>query len=252
MKPDATLSDIRTEMDARYKNGTGAYERELAFDRLRTDEIFRVVRALAEWGTHKGPLHTLDVGSGVGGIAEYWPHHDIVGVELSGVAVEQARQRFPDVRYECSAIEEWKTDDKFSMVVAVETIEHWSDVDRALDVIRGCMHTLAPLIVTSPNRDSLHCRIGNKLKINVPYCSRDHTHEFGFQELIDRVTAHGFRIQASAGVLCAPYWALEQSLGTTIRSFTDKDEEVNRWLIDIGRTMPPEYAFLQAHRFVAI
>src|SRR5689334_25365446 len=104
MKPDATLADIRSEMDARYKKGVGAYERELAFDRMRTSEIFLTVLELATdrlRDDEQSKVRTLDVGSGAGGIAEYWPHDNIVGVEISSVAVAQAREKFPTVHYEC-------------------------------------------------------------------------------------------------------------------------------------------------------
>lgn len=254
MKP-RSLDEIRTEMNQRYGKGLGAYEKELPFDRLRTEEIFNAVLELATDRLRDDALQelrTLDVGSGIGGIAEYWPHRNIVGVEISEVAVAQARQRFPDVRYECSAIEDWKSDEKFPLVVAVETIEHWSDVNQGLDAIRACMPENGVFVLTTPNRDSLHCRIGKKLKLEVPFCSRDHTKEFGFEELIDTVRRRGFLLSASRGVHLAPYWALEAQLGVSIRSLTDKDDEVNGWLNEIGRDMPPKYAFIQAHRFVAV
>lgn len=255
MQHARSIDDIRKEMNQSYSKAAGPYEIELPFDRLRTEMLRREVLILAQmmWSgslTHEKP-HTLDVGSGAAGIAEYWPHKNIVGVEISQVAVDKARARFPEVTYICSAIEDFWSDKPFQMAVAIETIEHWSDVDRGLEVIRKSLVPGSAFIVSSPNRDSLHCRIGKKLRLDVPYCSYEHTHEYGFHELIDLVAKHGFDLEHSQGVGLYPYWALEAQLGPSIRALTDKDEEVNLWLNELGHYVPPEYAFLQVHAFKA-
>ena len=106
------------------------------------------------------------------------------------------------------------------------------------------------LVLTTPNRDSLHCRISRKLGIGEPpYCAVEHIHEFGYEELIKTVEKAGFRHEIDRGVFLAPYWTCEKVFGHAIRKLTDEDAEINAWMHDIGACMPTQYAFIQCHRF---
>jgi hypothetical protein len=91
--------------------------------------------------------------------------------------------------------------------------------------------------------------MARKFGFEAPICSHDHIHEFGYRELIEAVQSVGFRHDRAMGVHFQPYWSLEHVLGHRARKLTDNDEEVNNWLIDIGKRCP-EYAFIQCHRFV--
>lgn len=139
-------------------------------------------------------------------------------------------------------------DASVDMVISIESIEHWCDVDAALAGIRRVLKPHGALILTTPNRDSLHVRMGRKLGIQMPYCANDHTHEFGYEELDTLVTGAGFRKEAETGASFAPYWALEGAIGTRMRHLTDNDEEVVQWLNAIGRRCP-EFAFCQIKAF---
>lgn len=139
-------------------------------------------------------------------------------------------------------------DASVDMVISIESIEHWCDVDAALAGIRRVLKPHGALILTTPNRDSLHIRMGRKLGIQMPYCAIDHTHEFGYDELDTLVTGAGFRKEAETGASFAPYWALEGAIGHRMRHLTDNDEEVVQWLNAIGRRCP-EFAFCQIKAF---
>jgi len=249
-----STSDVKTMMDERYAAGT-AYKSALPFDLLRGNNIRDTTLSLCDrFGEVINPtVRTLDVGSGQGGIAAFWPHHNIVGVEISEVAVKLAREAYPAVKFVCCAIEKFELGAgmaPFDLVVAQESIEHWTDVPKGLQAIHQAMRPHATFVLTTPNRDSLHNRIRRKLgKGEAPYCSTDHVHEFGFQELIDTVQSHGFTLEKSAGVGLLPYWTLEDVFGSRIRELTDADEEVVEWFETIGRSAPPEFCFIQAHRF---
>lgn len=244
-----STEQIRAMMDERYAAGDDAYELRLPFDALRMTEIYRVVLDLVHGDLRH--CRTLDVGSSTAGIVRFWPHQDIVGVEISAEAVKTARTKFPNVDYRVGSIEDWSPNpgEQFDLVVAVESIEHWQDAGRGLDAIHRAMSPGGMFVMTTPNRDSLHCRIGKKLGIKVPKISYDHVHEFGYMELIEFVERHGFVCEESRGVHCAPYWALEEKLGIAVRELTDNDVEVNNWFNDIGSSMPAQYAFIQCHRF---
>jgi len=262
MPPNAfaerSLSGIREEMDKRYASDVGPYRLELAWDRARHEVLKRAVVMLADQWLVFEPTDgdserrvpttglTLDIGCGEAGIADYWPHKNIVGLELSAVAVEKARAKHPDVAYVAGAIEEFTSERKFDTVVAVETIEHWSDVDRGLEAVKSVLAPGGSFVVTTPNRDSLHVRVGQRLGISVPFCSPEHTHEFGYEELRELLASHGFDVVRSVGVGLAPYWALELEFGNRIRFLTDKNEEIARLLAEAGEHLP-HLAFIQCH-----
>jgi len=248
------IDTVRRMMDTCYAAGT-AYNTTLPFDSVRGRYIHSATLTLARNAYPQRELpSTLDVGSGEGGIASFWPHQQIVGVELSAVAVRMAKERYPEVDYRCSAIEEFRLLDgepRFSLAVAQESIEHWVDVPAGLSAIREAMVPGGTLVLTTPNRDSLHCRISRKLGLGEPpKCSDDHVHEFGFNELIATVERSGFRHADCLGVVLLPYWAMERVLGHEIRRLTDTDQEVCEWFAEIGSLAPAEYCFIQCHAFV--
>ncbi len=247
-----SLEEVRDFMDDEFAAGT-AYQVELPFDRLRAVDIARTVKELAGALGRDTGTRVLDLGCGQGGIAAFWSHQNIVGVEISHEAVAMAQAQFPQVQYHVSAVEDFKwTGEPFLLATAVETIEHWVDVPAGLAAVRACMAQGGKLIVTTPNRDSLHCRIGRKLGIEPPYCSDHHIYEYRFQELIDVVSACGFAVEESRGVHLAPVWSLENVVGNTFRYMTNNDVDVNNWLNDIAAHAPAEYAFIQCHRFRAV
>jgi 2-polyprenyl-3-methyl-5-hydroxy-6-metoxy-1,4-benzoquinol methylase len=243
-----TIDSVRKQMNALYATGK-AYKAALPFDVMRMIEVRKAVLELA--GACSGQS-VLDLGCGEGGVAAYWPEPELVtGIDISTTAVKLARKAYPTAKFVSGAIENMKLKKGFQVATAVEVIEHLVDHHKALDQIRAHVDTGSRLIVTSPNRDSLHCRMGAKLGIEVPTCSKDHIHEFGYRELIDTVCKHGFVHEEARGVGLCPYWALESKLGKHMRELTNNDKEVNRWLNQIGAAVP-EFAFIQCHRFVAV
>jgi SAM-dependent methyltransferase len=253
-----TISDVRADMDRRYADGT-AYQTSLPFDLQRGKNIRAATLGLANLLADGRSLldektRTLDVGSGEGGIASFWPHHNITGVEISEFAIEKARAQYPDMRFRCCAIEEFELgagEAPYDLVVAQESIEHWTDPTGGMTRIASAITRKGHLIITTPNRDSLHCRMSRKLELGEPpTCSGDHIHEFGFEQLIAFVEGFGFRLEFSRGVGLLPYWTMERMFGPQVRFLTDRDDQVVDWFEDIGQAAPAEFCFIQCHRFV--
>jgi 2-polyprenyl-3-methyl-5-hydroxy-6-metoxy-1,4-benzoquinol methylase len=265
---EKSLDEIRAEMNKQYAEGT-AYADMVPWDVERMKQIHGNVLELAArpFGTYatvapgknvharmpERPFGlTLDVGCGQGGIASYWPRKDfLVGVEISEVAVEKAKKEHPTVDYHASAIEDFEYDKKLDTIVAVESIEHWKSVPKGLDNIRKLIDDNGVFVLTTPNRDSLHARIGRKLGLPVPFCSHDHVYEFGFDELIALLHSHGFKVTRSLGACLMPYWALEREFGNKIRRMTDEDATIVKLLGEAG-TNVPHIAFVQCHACVPI
>ena len=246
-------------MDRRYGDGT-AYQTSLPFDLERGKNIRAATLGLADMRTPEAgwllapETRTLDVGSGEGGIASFWPHMNITGVEISEFAIEKARAQYPKMRFRCCAIEQFELgagEAAYDLVVAQESIEHWTDPTEGMKRISAAIKRSGHFILTTPNRDSLHCRMSRKLELGEPpTCSGDHIHEFGYRQLIEFVEGFGFRKEYSRGVGLLPYWTMERLMGPQVRFLTDRDEEVVDWFETIGNTAPAEFCFIQCHRFV--
>lgn len=239
-----TRDEIRAKMDALYAKNE-AYPMPTLWDRDRHRRLNAMVLALGTEG--RDPGVTLDVGCGQGGIASYWPT-PTVGVEISEEACRLARAAYPKSEFIASPIETFQdpAGRRFRTVTAVESIEHWTDVPAGLASIRQHMAPDGRLILTTPNYDSLHHRIGRKLGVKTPFCSNHHVKEFGFEELIDVLQASGFRVVTSRGVGLMPYWALEEYFGKGIRKLTEQDPEVVEWLGGAAEHIP-HLAFIQVH-----
>lgn len=134
------------------------------------------------------------------------------------------------------------------MVISVESIEHWSDVEEGLRGVRDALLPGGYFVLTTPNRDSLHVRMARKLGFEAPFCANDHTYEFGYEELDRMLDGQGFDKVAESGVGFAPYWALENVIGGRLRHITDNDPEVLEWLQSMGRRCP-EFSFCQVKAF---
>ena len=244
-------ADIRQKMDEYYRAAQGALlPRDREMGRALREAALELIETPKIGHMRWEPGRTLDVGSGPGGVAAYWPGrwglHNIVGLELSQNAVRIARETYPTVEYIVGAIETFKDARRFDTIVAVESIEHWVDPRAGLVAIRSHLTADGYFILTTPNRDSLHCRIGRKLGVSVPFCCAHHVREWGYEELRALLADCGFEVTRSIGVGLAPYWALEAKFGTQIRELTDRDDELAVLFADAGRHTP-EIAFCQAH-----
>lgn len=247
-----SVEQVREEMDARFAAGT-AYQTSLPFDLMRGDQIRATTLRLSQPEASNPDASILDVGCGQGGIQTFFPCQNIVGIDISPVAVKQALVNIPAGTFYACAIENLPEAGfvarPFDLVVAQESIEHWTDARAGLRALRQVLKPKGALVMTTPNRDSLHCRMARKLGFEAPICSNDHIHEYGFTELVHFIEDAGFHREASAGVHLAPCWALEAYVGHAYRQLTDNDVEVNTWLNKIGAACP-EFAFIQAHRFI--
>ena len=98
------------------------------------------------------------------------------------------------------------------------------------------------LVITSPNRDSLHLRINRMLGYSDFKCSFDHIKEFTFQEASEMLVKTGFVINRTSGVFCQPYWGIP-GIDAQVRPLTDNDPKTIEILREIGERVGAEYAF---------
>lgn len=105
----------------------------------------------------KAPLKILEVGSGYGYLtyALKQAGYDVVGLDISDVAVQQANQKYGPL-FLCMDIKEYaeKKPSQYDVVIFTEVIEHIQDV---LGFMKAATNLLKPggkLVVTTPNRST--------------------------------------------------------------------------------------------------
>lgn len=237
------VSGIKTLMDERYSKND-AYNITCLWDGVRAEEVNKqVIDAISSTRGKK----ILDVGAGIGGsvplIAEC---KEFVGTDISEVAMSQARQTYghkPNFRFVAMDAMDLKFEDNyFDIVIAREIIEHLPEPQKAL---KEAFRVLCPgglLVVTSPNRDSLHLRVNRMLGHRDFMCSSDHVRELTYREATDILTAEGFLIKKTGGVFLQPYWGIP-GIDEHVRRFTDNDPEMVENLRCMGERIGAEYAF---------
>jgi 2-polyprenyl-3-methyl-5-hydroxy-6-metoxy-1,4-benzoquinol methylase len=79
------------------------------------------------------------------------------GVELSPVAVEEARRLHPSAQFVCADATKWECEPgAFDIVVSQEVIEHIEDKRAYLGVVRRALRPGGFLLMTTPNLDVLN------------------------------------------------------------------------------------------------
>ncbi|MBV8432796.1 MAG: class I SAM-dependent methyltransferase [Candidatus Eremiobacteraeota bacterium] len=123
-----------------------AWQLQRAIAILREIAAARVVRpAICELGAGTGWLTAM-----LGAVG------DTLGVELSNVAVEAARRRFPHVRFTCADVTTWEyPQEAFDVAVSHEVIEHVDDQQAYVDAAHGLLKRGGRLILTTPNASAV-------------------------------------------------------------------------------------------------
>lgn len=193
-------------MNERYKKD--AYPITVLWDKIRHQDLISKCLLLSPPTKNK---KILDVGCGEGGIANYiFDAEEIVGIDISEKAISKAKEKFKhrnEVKFIASPIEYFEyTKNYFDIAFCIETIEHCIDPISVLKKIYELLKEGGSLILTSPNRNSLHLIINRKLGHNDFKCSFDHIREFTYDEIVSMITSIGFKFIGSLGSFIMPYW----------------------------------------------
>lgn len=240
---DLSVEEIKEQMNQRYANKE-AYNTIYLWDIVRFKELNRQVME------HISPTKDktiLEIGCGMSAsVAFISDYQKYIGIDLSDVAISQANSQFK-TRKNCQFISmdamnlEFE-DCNFDIVIAKEIIEHLPNPEKALAEAYRVLKPNGILVVTSPNRDSLHLRVNRMLGNPDFKCSFDHIKEFTFAEASAIIAKMGFVISKTSGVFCQPYWGIPV-IDSQVRSLTDKNPQMIEMLRDLGNRIGAEYAF---------
>lgn len=236
---EKTAEEIRESMNSRYDTDT-AYSLAIHWDIARMEDLNQ--KTLTYLGDSPGRI--LEVCCGQGGSAPYLdPLADYTGIDISDVAIALAQQAFPQFTYQQGDVCQLGFDNgTFDTVIAKEAIEHLLEPDKAL---REWHRVLSPgglLVLTTPNRDSLHLRMNRALGHADFLCSYDHVKEFTFDEMTAMLSQAGFAVEASCGSFLMPYWGISGVDGP-VRQLTDNNAAVVAMLQDLGDRVGADYGF---------
>ena len=157
---------------------------------------------------YSSKLKTCEMGFGDGITAKllhnYFANYSVV--EGSLTLAKEAKRRIPGLKIDCNLFEEFKTKQKFDLVLALHVLEH---VDSPASILKTIRNWLAPggmVLILVPNRNSLH-RIfakGMGLIHSLDELSpRDHEvgHQrvYDFDSLEDDLIKSGFEVRRKKG-----------------------------------------------------
>ena len=107
---------------------------------------------LIEFVAALGGRRTLDLGCGDGRLTEHLVASEVVGADVSTVALDRARVRLPGIELVELAVGEVLPfeDSGFELVLCAETLEHVQDVQWLLSEVRRVLAPRGRLAVTTP------------------------------------------------------------------------------------------------------
>jgi 2-polyprenyl-3-methyl-5-hydroxy-6-metoxy-1,4-benzoquinol methylase len=149
-----------------YKTFTEARDMKVATAQQRLKEIEQFTT----------PGHWLDVGCSNGIFVEIAQGDEIraEGIDISKVAVDEARQRGLDVFH--SSIEDFNPGYTYDLVTAFDVLEHVLDPLEFLLLVHRLLSPLGKIVLSVPNQNSLICKImGKNWYFYIP---EEHLHYF--------------------------------------------------------------------------
>ena len=111
-----------------------------------------VLKWIGELGFHQPRI--LDLGCATGWLSDQLAEFgEVVGSDIADASINQARQRYPHIRFECEDFSNSKRGNgEFDIVVSLETLSHVADQAAFIKRIRDVLKPGGYLILTTQNR----------------------------------------------------------------------------------------------------
>lgn len=160
--------------------GNEDYDQE-GNEQNRREHDARLAKAL----TMIKPKTVLDVGCGYGRAAPIFLEAGsaYTGVDISPIAIEDAKTRLPGIRFVVADLNTWDTNERFDLVAALWVIIHFVDDVAWLSLVERCLSWVAP--------------DGSFLMVNrIPRMTdhpQAHTKQRQISEYLPVLAKHGFR-----------------------------------------------------------
>jgi SAM-dependent methyltransferase len=99
----------------------------------------------------------LEIGCGIGTVVNELSRkgHDIIGIDISGEAIEYGRKKYGDIRLEVQAAEILPYEDEsFNVVLSFDLFEHIAEIDKHISEVRRVLRPGGYYLFQTPNRYS--------------------------------------------------------------------------------------------------
>lgn len=111
----------------------------------------QIIRDLVEREAGK-PLRVLELGCGTGWLCnELARYGECLGVDISPLAIGAAKERYPELRFECVDLSDWRPEGTYDLVLSHEVIEHLRDQPAHIGVAFDALRPGGLFILTTPN-----------------------------------------------------------------------------------------------------
>lgn len=143
----------------------------------------------------KGTL--LDIGCAYGLFLTYvHPHFECYGVDISEHAIENAKKRLPKkIQLSVGSVENLNFKHKFDVICCFDTLEHVSDLDLALKVIKVHLKKGGIVVLLVPVYDGLMGKL-----VDIADKDDTHVHKEGRTFWREKLKEKGFQIELYEGV----------------------------------------------------
>ena len=124
-------------------------------NRLELLRLIEVLKSFFQIGLNPATqsIRICDLGCGRGWTAYHLSQFgDVTGIDLSEAGVRHARTKWPHIRFEQGDITQYRTDEKFDVVVSSEVIEHVPDKEAVFETLRQILKPGGFIIITTPNQ----------------------------------------------------------------------------------------------------
>ena len=152
----------------------------------------------------QGKILDLGCGTGYGTKILSEKSDEVYGVDNSQKAVDYARKIYPGPLYTCCSAEKLPYEDNFfDAVVVFEVIEHFQDVEKALDEVYRVLKKNGDFFISTPNPRHFGKMIKHLL-FKKPYPEKVgpniyHIKEFYYDEFLDLLKKKQFKVKFKYG-----------------------------------------------------
>lgn len=159
-------------------------------------------------------MNLIDIGCGTGHfihmLGKDFPSENFYGMDQDCKAVRTARKYVRGSFY-CMEFEQSNYDSDWGTLTSFNVLEHVENEDVFLSRCHASLEQGGRLILTVPNAEGLHKRIGDTMGISKPYkltyadLEKGHKRVYDMAILETAVRRHGFEIIAIKGIFLKPF-----------------------------------------------
>lgn len=149
---------MNSEIDSQRFFYNDYWKNDQFVNRYKRSRCSAIISAIAK--TPIDQPRILDLGCGTGWLSSMLGHFGpTVGLDLSDLAIANATQKYPYVKFLSVDISNWEyPKNEFDIVVSHEVIEHMIDHNKYLDVVYDVLSPKGYLIMTTPNPRTFDAR----------------------------------------------------------------------------------------------